>query len=533
MIRSGIAFFTRAGHGERRRLVHSRLSRRRWWGRRGFALIPLLALGLVALLWGGERLRAQSVSLPVENSWIRIQNVGTKPATIQLDFYEDDGTRVTTDGCPQPDGCVALQPGFGWSFFQQSLDELEPGYQGSAFVTSDQPFVAMLARDAFLSNGEFEIGGDSLRLGAAGGDLYLPVVQNTGDYVSRIAIENGAESGAACVGIEYYESGSLSPVTIDPVTPSVGCSSGGSLLGARSTLFRDEESLPVPFGFDGAAVVRTYATDDGVAAASQPISAMVDTRARVGAGLASHRGFGSDELSNVVVLPLVDRDASEGQSTWSTRFRMLSGTPGVPTEVTLLFDGENAAGDEIEVEHTVTVLGTLTCDQRFSGASGCLPSGEALPSPFFGTVRMESVEPIAVVAQRVSPGGALADYRGFTAEEASRQVVLPVVNKNFGPWGDRLGWNSWFRVLSFDGSTAHVTVVYYSKQFPNGLFPTSGTTRVPGQRTFRQWEVSGLPDGWVGSAVVVADRPVVVIANLESDVFEGDPVMLYNGVSLE
>ena len=30
-----------------------------------------------------------------------------------------------------------------------------------------------------------------------------------------------------------------------------------------------------------------------------------------------------------------------------------------------------------------------------------------------------------------------------------------------------------------------------------------------------------------------ADRPVVVVANLESDVFDGDPVMLYSGVSLE
>jgi hypothetical protein len=505
----------------------------RRWPRRVIALVPLLTLSLLALLWGGDRLLAQPVTLPVENSWIRIQNVGTKPATIQLDFYEDNGLRVASDGCPQVDGCVALQPGFGWSFFQQSLGELPLGYQGSAFVIADQPFVAMMARDSFLSNGEFQIGGDSLRLGSAGGDLYLPLVQNTTAYVSRIAIENGTDSASACVQIEYYDTGSLTPVAVDPALPGAGCTAGGALLGSRSTLFRDEQSLPVPFGFDGAAVVRAYPTDDGLAAKSQTLSAMVDTRAREGAGLASHRGFGADELSNVVILPLVDRDASEGQTTWSTRFRILSGTPGVPNEVTLLFDGANAAGDRIEIEHTVTVFGTLTCDQRFADASGCLPSGEALPSPFFGTVRMESVDPIAVVAQRVSPGVALADYRGFTAEEASRQVVLPVLNKNFGPWGDQLGWNSWFRVLSFDGSTAHVTVIYYSKQFPNGLFPTSGTTRVPGHRTFRQWEVSSLPDGWVGSAVIVADRPVVVIANLESDVFKGDPVMVYNGISLE
>ena len=499
---------------------------------RALIALALLGLALLAAAAGARGLRAQSVALPVENSWIRIQNVGTSAATIQLDFYDRDGTPVGTDGCPEVDGCLALQPGFGWSFFQQSLEELDPGYQGSAFVTVDQPFVAMLARDAFLADGGFQIGGDALRLGVSGGQQFLPLVEHTAESVSRITIENSSDTNAACVGIRYYEPGSSAAVAVDPAGGSAGCSAGGVLLEPRASLVRDERSLALPLGFDGSAIVETYATDAGVSASDQTLAVTVDTRSRNGAGLATSRSFGRDELSNVVVLPLVDRNASQGQTTWSTRFRILSGTPSVPNEVTLLFDGENAAGDRIEIEHTVTVFGALTCDQRFDGAAGCLPAGQALPSTFFGTVRMESVDPIAVVAQRLSPDGAFADYRGFTAEEASRQVVLPVLNKNFGPWGDLKGWNSWFRVLTFDGSVAHVTVVYYSKQFPDGLFP-NGAARVDGQRTFVQWEHPVLPDGWVGSAVIVADRPVVVVANLESDVFGGDPVMLYNGVSLE
>ena len=146
-------------------------------------------------------------------------------------------------------------------------------------------------------------------------------------------------------------------------------------------------------------------------------------------------------------------------------------------------------------------------------------------------MRIQAVEPIAVVVQRISPDGALADYRGFTVEEASHSVLLPVLNKNFGPWGDAKGWNSWFRVLTFDGSTAHVRVIYFSKHFVGNLVTPSVV--VEGQQTFRQWEEWRLPDGWVGSALVISDRPVVVVANLESDVFSGDPVMLYNGVSAE
>ena len=496
-----------------------------------------LALALVAALVAvvapqsrGGSLRAQSLGLGDENSWVRIQNVGIQPATIELAFYDLDGAELAVDGCPQDGGCAALQPGFGWSFFQQGFDGLPEGYRGSAYITLDQPFVSMLARDAF-KDGLFQIGGDSLRLGGGGDTQYAPIVQNTAQYVSRMSVQNTSDELEACIQIAYYAEGALRPAAVDPPGATAGCPHGGQLVPPRGTLLRDERSLSVPAGFDGSAVVRTYDTAGGVRAASQLPSMVVDTRERSGPGLATYRAVGGDELSRVVVLPLVDRGASAGQSTFTTRFRIMNGDPGAPNVVELLFEGENAAGDRIEIEHTVNVLGSLTCDQRLPGAGGCLPPGEALPEVFFGTVRMQAIEPIAVVAQRRSSDGALADYRGFTAEEASRQVVLPVLNKNFGPWGDAKGWNSWFRVLTFDGSVAHVRVVYYSKHFPNGLI--SQPVTVDGQRTFRQWDNRRLPDGWVGSAIVVADRPVVVVANLESDVFDGDPVMLYNGVSLE
>src|SRR5690606_39736752 len=133
------------------------------------------------------------------------------------------------------------------------------------------------------------------------------------------------------------------------------------------------------------------------------------------------------------------------------------------------------------------VFGTRACGQRARGIDGCLPDGVILPDRFSGTVRMQSVEPVAVVAQRISDDGSLADYRGFTADDASTQVVLPVLNKNYGPFGGSRGWNSWFRVQTFDGSNANVYVVYYSGAFPDGLYPPAATNIV-GSRTFRQWE---------------------------------------------
>jgi len=502
----------------------------RWASRRAAAAGVLVAFALAAFAMDGDPAASQALSLGDENSWIRIQNVGTEPSAIDIDFFNNQGTHVATDTCPKSGVCEALAPGFGRSFFQQSLTELPEGYRGSAFISADQPFVAMLARDVLRTDEEFQISGDALRLGPGASSHVLPWVVNSVGYSSRVVVQNTSDEAGTCVQIVYYDNGQSQPALVDPTTPSQQCASGGFYLAPSASWVRDESSMPVRIGFDGSALVRTRPVSGG--ASSGNVQVVADTRDRTEAGLSTYRSFADDETSRVVLLPLVDRNHSEGQSSFSTRFRIMSADPSIPNDVTLLYNGVTDGGEEFEVEHTVTVFGNRTCDQRSSGSTACLPDGVSLPDRFSGTVRMQSVERIAVVAQRVSSDGSLADYRGFTAEEASTQVVLPVVNKNYGPFGGNRGWNSWFRVLTFDGSTARVYVIYYSKQFPDGLFPPAPQT-VTGQQTFRQWENRGLPDGWVGSAVVVSDRPVVVVANLESDVFEGDPVMLYNGVSLE
>lgn len=483
---------------------------------------------LAAFASRGRPLGAQSLDLGEENSWIRIQNVGSTAATVDLAFYDLTGSKVASDGCPRADQCGPIEPGSGWSFFQQGYGGLPDGYRGSAFVNVDQPFVALLARDVF-KGGKFQIAGDTLRLGRGTSMAYLPFVESNDQQVSRISVQNTSDNAEACVEIRYWAQGASSVTAVDPPGPTAGCPNGGELVPPRGTLLRDEHNLPVS-GFDGSAVVVTYATGSGTATTGQRLAAVVDTRERNGAGLATSRGVATDELSNVVVLPMVDHNASDRGSTWSTRFRILNSKPGIANEVTLRFDGVNAAGERIEIEHTVVVTSSLTCDQRVPGGGGCLPDDRTLSESFQGTVRMQSTDPIAVVAQRMNMDGSLGDYRGFTTEEASREVVMPVLNKNYGPFGGSEGWNSSFRILTFDGSTAHVRVVYYSTEFPGGL--VRDAISVDGTATVRQWEDGALPDGWVGSAIIISDQPVVAVVNLETDVFEGDRIMLYNSVSV-
>ncbi|MBM4409847.1 MAG: hypothetical protein FJ037_00720 [Chloroflexi bacterium] len=494
------------------------------------ALVLVAALAVAAL--APDRGVAQQARLAEENSWLRVQNVGTQPVTLDLTFYQPNGTQAAKDGCPKAGVCDAISPGSGRSFFQQTLDALPRGYRGSGYLVGDQPFVAMLARDLIRPDGTLQLGGDSLRLGSGADRHYLPWVTNTASLVSRISIENTSKDTPACVQIMYYAVGSLSPAATDPTSSTSNCPSGGEYLAPRASMLRDETSMAAPFGFDGAAIVRTQPASGGVAAGIQQLSVAVDTRDRVRAGLSTYRALSSDEASRVVLLPMVDRATSEAGASYTTRFRMFSATPGAPNEVTLRFEGRDGSGAQISIESKVTVFGSMTCDQSQPTTLGCLPADRALPSSFTGSVRIQSVEPITVIVQRLSSTGSLSDYRGFTPSESSRQVVLPVINKNYGPFGGRSGWNSSFRVASFDGSTTYAYIVYYSKQFPRGLFPDTSVP-VEGSRTFHPRDERSLPDNWVGSVVIVSDRPIVVVADLRSDVFEGDPEMLYNGVSLD
>ena len=491
------------------------------------AVIALVALALAALD-AAPRGEAQPLDLGDENSWLRVQNVGGRAAEVEIDFYDLGGDMVGSDGCPLADGCPALSPGFGWSFFQQGHQPLDDGYRGSAYVTVDQPFVALLARDVFR-DGLFRIAGDTLRLSVGSDAQYAPIVQRSPEYVSRLSIENTSDEHAACFEILYYSEGVRGAAAIDPPAPTPGCPRGGELVPPRGTLLRDERSLPVPEGFDGAAFVRSLPTASGVRPSAQQPSLVVDTREREGPGLAMYRAFDGSELSRELVLPLVDRNASEGQTTWTTRFRILNRNLAAPNEVQLLYVGRDARRRDRDRAHSRRAPGA---DLRPAPRRG-----RGLPAR-----RRRAARPVLRLgadprrragrdrrAARLGDG-ALADYRGFTAEEAAREVVLPVLNKNFGPWGGHSGWNSWVRLLAFDGGEVRVRAIYYSSGFPKGL--VSPLLRADGPLTLRQWENANLPDGWVGSAIVIADRPVVALANLESDVFEGDPAMIYNGVSV-
>ena len=477
-----------------------------------------------------------------ENSWIRVQNIGTEDATVEVSYYDEQGRLISSDQCPSPT-CPTMFPGSGWTFFQRDNPGLPVGFQGSAVISTDQPIVALLAKDVFRGT-DFAIAGDTLSPGPGAHRIYLPITAKhagpNSDWNGRFVIQNMSDTVLACVTITYISAASDSEVGWDPYKPSEtgdpelalpGCPNGGWPLAPKGSLFRFPDNMIVPDHFTGSVRIDLSENSSGQGMDQQFIAATADSWNANSNSFASYRGFAETDLGREIILPLIDRQVGPGNS-YSTSFTIVNQSPLRPATITLRFDGINLTTREvITMTNTFTVAGSRQCFQNLDFAD-CLAELDNLPSNFVGTARLTSTEPLAVVVDRgTTLNDTFTDYRGVRPEDAAYEILLPVLNKNFGPVkGVGNGWNSWFRVMVADGGQANVLVTYYGLDLPGGS--VSYRVLVDREFTVFQYLEAMLPDGFAGTAIIEADRPIVALANLYTDIFQGDPDLLYNGIPL-
>jgi hypothetical protein len=493
-------------------------------------------------------------SLGNENSWIRVQNIGQANANVEVHYFDHQGRIAGRDACPS-DSCPVLFPGSGWTFFQRTNPFLPQGFEGSAVISADQPIVALMAKDVFRGP-LFSIAGDTVTPGAGSNRVYLPITAKAdgplGDWMGRFAIQNLSDTVTACVTITYISnytdneiawdpyrappptSGSSTPTAGTPPGRLPGCPNGGMPLPPRGTIFRDHNSMVVPNGFTGSVRIDLHRNAQGQGPERQFIAVSHDTWNRLFSAFASYRGLDENELGKEVVLPLIDRQVGPGNS-YSTHFQIANKNPNTPAQVTVRFEGYDLGKSPpqlVSKTNTFTIKGSRLCFQDRDDFANCLADGDKLPFNFVGTVTINSTEPIGVIVNRSSSlSDVFTNYRGIRPQDGARRVLLPVLNKNHGSVGGASGWNSWFRVMVADGGTARVTVRYFGLDLPGGT--VSYTVNIDREFTVFQYLESMLPDGFAGTAIIESDRPIVAIANLTTDVFSGDPDLLYNGISLD
>lgn len=483
-------------------------------------------------------------SFGAENSWIRVQNIGDADAEVEVNYFSEQGDLAGKDVCPSS-RCPALFPGSGWTFFQRDNPSLPSGFNGSAVVSTDQPIAALLAKDVMRA-GSFSISGDTVTNGQGSHRIFLPVTAKRdgpgGDWNGRFAIQNMSDTVTACVTITYLSNYTDDEIAWDPFKPPAsgkpraalpGCPNGGMPLAPRGTIFRNPDSMTVPDRFTGSVRIDLHTNGSNQGPDRQFISATADSWNSNIASFGSYRGFDEAELGTDIVLPLIDRQVG-AQNSYSTRFTLVNKTPSLPAQVTVRFDGYdlNNGNAPVTKQNTFTLKAARMCFQDRDDAANCLADGDKLPVNFVGTGRVSSTQPLAVVTDRGTfLNQTFTNYRGIRPQDGARRVLLPVLNKNFGPVGNAAGWNSWFRVMVADGGTANVTVRYYGLDIPGGS--TSYTVPVNREFTVFQFNEANLPDGFAGTAIIESDRPIVALADLYTDVFGGDPDLVYNGISLD
>jgi hypothetical protein len=492
---------------------------------------------------------APGYSFGNENSWIRVQNIGSDNANVEIDYFDEAGKLAAKDTCPSTT-CPAMYPGSGWTFFQRDNPNLPQGFQGSAVISTDQPIVALLAKDVYRGSA-FSIGGSTMTTGVGSHRLYLPLVGKRegaqATWNGRFVVQNMSDTVQACVTLTYLSSATDEEVAWDPYRPgaataaaasagsTVGCPSGGVPIAPRGSLFRSVDNMPVPDRFSGGVRIDLSKNAQGQGPEKQFVTATADSWNASLASFDSYNGLDEGELGQEIVLPLIDRQVGP-QNSYSTRFQIVNKQPSAPANIVMRVDGYDLSSGTavgVQKQNTFAVRASRACYQAADDATNCLAAGDRLPANFIGTVRLTSTQPIGVVVNRTTTTSeTFTNYRGVRpAQDAGRRVLLPVLNKNFGAVaGQGSGWNSWFRVMVADGGVANVTVRYYGIDLPGGS--VAYTRQVNREFTVFQYLEDVLPSGFAGTAIIEADKPIVALANLTNDVFKGDPDLLYNGVPL-
>jgi hypothetical protein len=122
------------------------------------------------------------------------------------------------------------------------------------------------------------------------------------------------------------------------------------------------------------------------------------------------------------------------------------------------------------------------------------------PSPFNGSVIIESDQQVVAIVNTVGDGTYFASTTGFSS--GSTSINLPLLMKG------NSGFDTWFNVQNTGSASTDVTVTYSNAT-------TETATIAPGAaKTFDQATNAALPAGFVGSAAVISTGSQPIVASV-------------------
>lgn len=216
--------------------------------------------------------------------------------------------------------------------------------------------------------------------------------------------------------------------------------------------------------------------------------------------------FQVSEIKNPAYLPMLFKNAFGG--TYNSAFYVQNVSNTTPTKVVIKFYDTNGVLNC----NLSAIIAPLASQGWWLPALGCLPTG------WVGGAYVTSVQPIVAVG-RPHIGTEVMTYNGF--DKGTRETYLPMLFKNaFGG-----GYKSAIYVQNVDSAgTANISIEFYNQ---DGVSIYTLTDSIQPLSSKGWWlpALSGLPEGWVGSAIVRSNRDIVAVGRPHA----GSEVMTYNG----
>lgn len=473
-----------------------------------------------------------------ENTSAVVQNRGTTSSMIAMDIYTNGGLLVSGAGKMYS----SVPPGGTRVFAQSANAGLATNFRGLGIVSSDQAFNALLVRDIKDTNGQKSYSiVNAYPTGSS--KVSLPfIMNNLGGRNTRFTVANTGGS-VACITIVY----SFLPSTGKaPVTAS-GPGGGGCNAGEYSIPANGQIAF-APTSVDGATPMPSSTAGHMMAATItsrfSAVTASVDAYGGSAARrLASYDGFKvgpysstTDDVSTSIAVP-ISLKTREG---WYSQI-LLSNPNGSAASATVTYRGTVNGSPMSPISVPVSIPANGVVSQSVYHVTN-------LPVGFVGTAAISSTQPLAVVLFRMkmTSAGSMVEEHQYTAangapiEQASTKVRLPLVFRHaLKPSNStKLGYNSWFSVMTANGGIANITIqaVNDPTSVCPGSYSSTVNTQINGSRIFYQLLSSpdnGFKDNpscfW-GGVTITSDRPIIVVANVGNDLFgNSDNDALYNG----
>ncbi len=409
-----------------------------------------------------------------------IQNTGSGPASIRIDYFDQNGAPVGTG-----DSIGSLPVNASWTVRQDNGNSFpstggDAAQAGSAVVYSSQAAAAFVNEFAPGNVGDATSYSGVQIPGGVGTTLYAPTIVNNayGGYTTGIGLINEGSSPTN-VTITYRDAGGA-VVKTQTVTALAAH--------AYWAQYSGDTTLGLAIGFVGTATI----TSSG-----QPLGAIVNETGPGG------------QFSSYDMVPA-------GSTTLNVPVALNNAYGGYNTGVAI----QNTSGSAGTVSVTYyDSSGTPTAKSFPIGANGSLGvyQGSATDGPAVGayTAVIQSTLPLAAIVNETASSTTSAkqstSYNTFSSGSASLHLAL-VENAGSDPWNTSAG------IMNTGTASTPVTVTYYDTS--TGL--TVGTAQTLTLAPHAFWGLyqptGGLPSGTRATAVITTSSggQVAVICNESS-----------------